>query len=92
MFPSYFKNSHHIITDIHSWHYVCACLHVRMFLIVGQMAGPIWAKLGTWIHLDLGSVSIKSTSKVECQRQDKAGAVVAKFAHCVLQPVMYKMH
>jgi len=31
-----------------------------MFLIVGQMAGPIGTKFGIWIHLDPGIVSGKS--------------------------------
>ena len=30
---------------------VCMCV----FLVVGQMAGPIGTKLGTWIHLYPGS-------------------------------------
>ena len=36
-----------------------------MLLVVGQMAGPIWTKLGTWTRLEPGSVLAKSSSRCE---------------------------
>jgi len=45
---------------------LCVCVIACVFLISGQMAGPIWAKLGTLIHLDPGNVLIKSKSPLAC--------------------------
>jgi len=36
--------------------YIFAVMSVCVFLIVGQLAGPIGTKLGTQIHLDHASV------------------------------------
>jgi len=60
-----------------------------MFLIGGQTVGPIGTKLGTRIHLDPGSVSVKSRSRsaktaVGCQqwgerrRRENGGTVGAE--------------
>jgi len=38
-----------------------ACLSA--YVLYGRPAGPITTKLNTWIHLDPGSVLVKSRSK-----------------------------
>jgi len=40
--------------------YVPLSVYLCMFLIVGQTAGPIWNKLGKWMHLEcLRQVKVK---------------------------------
>jgi len=46
-----------------------------MFLTVGQTAGPIKTKLGTWIHHNPGTVL--GTSRSERHRGEIGGAVGA---------------
>jgi len=66
----------------------------RTFLVVCQMAGPMGTNLGTWIHLDLGSVLVKSRSRgwrrhrhregqlwSKCHKHKNGGAVCANLIH-----------
>jgi len=47
----------------------------RTFLVVCQMAGPMGTNLGTWIHLDLGSVLVKSRSRGWRRHRHREGVV-----------------
>jgi len=53
------------------WRYACVCMCAcsPKFLIVGQTAGPIRMKLGTWTHLDQEIfLQVKGKVKVKLQK------------------------
>ena len=60
----------------HSLLYICRYVCVRVFLVVGQTAGPICTKLGTLIRIDPG-------------RREDGGAGIRdskRSCHCLLVP------